>query len=208
MATFNSKIIKITEDVVEGIVRGVKIFVRAEEDGSPLKFHKKDYQLNSEEVAEYVLNQSSIKPIIERICADATIALIDKLSKQTNEKTENLIQPNKDIVEDLIAEKRPELEDVIKKPGISSLVITESYQTIVIEFYTDEISDTTVEYGLNETYGTILNNPDLVLKHVFYIENLPLETYHLRVKTKDVSGDESVSTNQVITLTIKDPPLQ
>ncbi len=86
--------------------------------------------------------------------------------------------------------------------GISVINQGKSFATIV--WYTDEASSSQVEYGKTIRYGFRApaqpqNNPSTgasagVTKHSVYIQNLVSgSTYHFRVKSKDASGNETVS---------------
>lgn len=81
--------------------------------------------------------------------------------------------------------------------GISAKEVT--LQSAVIEWATDEPSDSQVEYGTTSAYGfSTPLNPGFSVLHQLPIGGLlPQTVYHYRVKSKDASGNLSVSGDQV-----------
>ena len=66
----------------------------------------------------------------------------------------------------------------------------------VITWVTDELADSTVEYGLSVNYGSETFNASKVVNHSVSLSGLlPAATYNYRVKSKDAAGNESVSGN-------------
>ncbi|MBI1866282.1 MAG: hypothetical protein HYS02_00755 [Candidatus Staskawiczbacteria bacterium] len=81
-------------------------------------------------------------------------------------------------------------------PLISSVSASNITTTgVVITWATDEYSETQIEYGLTNTYGSS-STLDIgrVASHSVTLSNLALNTiYHYRIKSKDASGNETVS---------------
>jgi hypothetical protein len=104
----------------------------------------------------------------------------------------------------------------ITKPAISDVKATVG-AGVVINWKTDELSSSQVEYGETNTYGSVVPpQPDTdpttgqwagVTDHSVTIskESLKQEvTYHYRVKSKDKAGNEAVSEDKKFT-TLKPP---
>ena len=72
---------------------------------------------------------------------------------------------------------------------------TPLYDTATITWTTDENSDSFVEYGLTTSYGRMTGLEDSMKSHsVTLPTNLtPATTYHIRVHSRDASGNEAVS---------------
>ena len=90
-------------------------------------------------------------------------------------------------------------------PVITSVLsCVEGEASASITWYTDESSDSRVEYGTTPSYGsTQVGSGTLV--HSVDLSNLtPATTYNYRVKSKDAAGNEAVSGN--FTLTTLSPP--
>lgn len=66
---------------------------------------------------------------------------------------------------------------------------------VLITWQTNEASDAQVEYGLNETYGSLSPlTSDLRILHTVALTDLsPGTTYHYRVKSRDAAGNLAVS---------------
>jgi phosphodiesterase/alkaline phosphatase D-like protein len=84
--------------------------------------------------------------------------------------------------------------------------------SVSINWTTDELSSSQVEYGLSTTYNiTVPTQPDTdpgsgqsagVTTHAVVITGLqPETTYHYRVKSKDAAGNEAVSDDRTFTTT-------
>jgi parallel beta-helix repeat protein len=66
--------------------------------------------------------------------------------------------------------------------------------SITISWTTDEISDSQLEYGPTNDYGSLIINPGLKTDHSLNIEGLSENTlYHFRVISNDKSGNFAVS---------------
>ena len=64
----------------------------------------------------------------------------------------------------------------------------------IITWQTDEISNSYVDYGLDTNYGSTAGQDDVTTSHSVDISGLATSTtYHFRVKSKDSSGNQSVS---------------
>lgn len=87
-------------------------------------------------------------------------------------------------------------------PVISNVQATNiSTDSATITWSTDEAADTRVEYGLTTSYGSLTAiDTSLITSHSQVLNGLQsLTIYHYRVKSKDVSGNESVSTDRTFT---------
>jgi Purple acid Phosphatase, N-terminal domain len=82
--------------------------------------------------------------------------------------------------------------------------------SVSINWTTDELSSSQVEYGADTTYGALepaqpADDPSTgqsvgVVTHPVVISGLqPLTTYHYRVKSKDAAGNEAVSADKTFT---------
>ncbi len=80
-------------------------------------------------------------------------------------------------------------------PVLSSIAANPSQLQVVISWLTDEDSTSQVEYGQDQTYGTLTPlNSNRVKTHSVTITGLgPLTTYHYRVRSKDTCGREALS---------------
>ena len=73
---------------------------------------------------------------------------------------------------------------------------TPSGTSIIISWNTDEASDSTVEYGLDENYGNIISNESLVTSHTITLTDLfPDTLYHFCVKSTDNKTNTNVSSD-------------
>ncbi|MES2213724.1 MAG: fibronectin type III domain-containing protein, partial [Patescibacteria group bacterium] len=83
--------------------------------------------------------------------------------------------------------------------AVTSSSITQSGANIT--WTTDENSDTQVEYGTSISYGqSSALNSSLATSHAVSLASLsPATLYHYRVKSKDVSGNLGISTDQTFT---------
>ena len=81
----------------------------------------------------------------------------------------------------------------ITPPVISSILVTSKTDTsAVIEWTTDELSDSVVQYGTGDIYYTGESSISLVNSHIIKLTGLdPNTTYNFRVFTADVSGNSS-----------------
>jgi len=80
--------------------------------------------------------------------------------------------------------------------NVSSSGLTQTQATI--SWTTDEFSTSHLDYGLTAAYGSSsILDPSLVTSHSVSLGGLSAgTTYNYRVRSKDASGNESVSTNQ------------
>ncbi len=83
-------------------------------------------------------------------------------------------------------------------PSISSLGVANlTSNSGVIYWFTDELSDSVVEYGLTSAYGSSTGSGAEATTHALLLANLmPGATYHFRVKSTDLSGNVSISEDQ------------
>jgi hypothetical protein len=86
-------------------------------------------------------------------------------------------------------------------PIISNVLaggLTDTSATIT--WTTDQSSDSVVEYGFNTSYGSAVTNIASLSFHTVTISGLsPNTTYHYRVKSKNTSNQQGVSTDYVFT---------
>jgi phosphodiesterase/alkaline phosphatase D-like protein len=81
-------------------------------------------------------------------------------------------------------------------PTISNIHVENiTYESAVLVWNTDEKSDSQVEYGLSQSYGSLSNLvSNLVTSHSIILSGLMADTtYHYRVKSRDGSGNITVS---------------
>jgi hypothetical protein len=106
-------------------------------------------------------------------------------------------------------------------PVITSgpIVSSKTDTTAVMEWTTDEVSDSVIEYGLTTSYSSSQSDPTDVTYHSIALTGLsPLTTYHYRVSSTDPSNNgptyssdnmfttnPSGTTNQPPTCTISSP---
>jgi glucose/arabinose dehydrogenase len=98
----------------------------------------------------------------------------------------------------------------ITPPVISGVAVASIGGTgATIQWTTNELSDSQVEYGLTTAYGsTTTINPALVTSHNVALSGLTdSTTYHYRVKSKDSSGNLGVSGDFTFTTLDVTPPI-
>ncbi len=90
-------------------------------------------------------------------------------------------------------------------PVISAVSADPSYDSAVISWTTDEAATSTVEYGTTSSLGQTAAPSGYVTAHSVGLNGLNAETtYYYRVRSKDSSGNESVSSTYSFT-TIAEP---
>lgn len=90
-------------------------------------------------------------------------------------------------------------------PPVISNVRTSSLRSnsTTISWTSDDASSSKVEYGRTISYGNSVDSPDLVTSHSLALNNLTGATqYHFRVKSKNSSGFEGVSSDRTFTTAI------
>ena len=99
------------------------------------------------------------------------------------------------------------------KPEITSIIDpsvddgTLGPKSASINWATDELASTQVDYGTSSAYGTSKSDPETgdptyVVSHSIVLTDLqPETTYHYRVKSKDAAGNEVVSDDKTFTTT-------
>src|SRR3989344_2921911 len=90
-------------------------------------------------------------------------------------------------------------------PIISGISSTSALNGATITWTTDEPSDTQIDYGLTNAYGsnTALSPSLVTTPHTQTIIGLASgTTYHYRVKSRDAAGNLGVSTDQIFTTTL------
>ncbi|MCR4284168.1 MAG: fibronectin type III domain-containing protein [Parcubacteria group bacterium] len=89
----------------------------------------------------------------------------------------------------------------ITPPVISNISASVTANSANITYATNEPGDTQIDYGLSTSYGTATNlNTTSVTSHSQTLNNLsPSTLYHYRVKSKDTSGNTSISTDRIFT---------
>ena len=95
----------------------------------------------------------------------------------------------------------PECESDIISPEISKMEVSEiTSKFATISWETDEKTDSLVQYGIDEKYTFISGNPTDIstplLQHEVLLPNLsPLTDYDLKVISRDIAGNVSLSNN-------------
>ncbi len=81
-------------------------------------------------------------------------------------------------------------------PEISGAAAMASTTTATITWTTDELSDSKVQYGPTNSYGTESSGASLTLDHVIAISDLiAASTYHYRVVSMDANSNNATSTD-------------
>ncbi|RLE37660.1 hypothetical protein DRJ17_06085, partial [Candidatus Woesearchaeota archaeon] len=90
--------------------------------------------------------------------------------------------------------KTAETPDVTP-PVISNIVVSATTdQTATIEWNTDELSDSFIDYGFTSNYGYKVGSSQDVLQHKITLTNLAIDTlYHFRVGSIDKSDNEALA---------------
>jgi hypothetical protein len=83
----------------------------------------------------------------------------------------------------------------ITPPEISDINVTDiGTSSATITWTTNEPADSEIEYGLDDSYGSSASSSDLATSHSVTLTGLDPDTeYHFRVKSRDGSGNLSVS---------------
>ncbi|MHB1316367.1 MAG: peptidoglycan-binding protein [Minisyncoccota bacterium] len=86
-------------------------------------------------------------------------------------------------------------------PVISTISSSENNQIVTITWNTDELSDTQVEFGITNQYGSIsvLQNSQTLTHSVTLSSLTPNSVYNYRVISKDSAGNISTSVNKTFT---------
>ncbi|HTK04833.1 MAG TPA: fibronectin type III domain-containing protein [Candidatus Eisenbacteria bacterium] len=94
-------------------------------------------------------------------------------------------------------------------PAISNISVTGITSTsATVNWSTDEIADSTVNYGLTASYGSQVTNAGLVASHSLNLTGLTDGTlYHFQVCSKDASNNQACSADQTFTTTDTAPPV-
>jgi len=73
-------------------------------------------------------------------------------------------------------------------------------KSLVITWTTDEPANSRVEYGETEAYGTMVASVEMTTDHAITLSGLiPGVTYHVRVRSQDSAGNQTVSPGRGIT---------
>ncbi len=90
-----------------------------------------------------------------------------------------------------------------KAPTISGITESSVGQTsATINWTTDELANSVVEYGTTTSYGTTESDSSLVTSHSITLTNLSGNTtYHYRVKSTDAANNTTTSSDQQFTTT-------
>ncbi|MEE9412130.1 MAG: LamG-like jellyroll fold domain-containing protein [Methylococcales bacterium] len=87
-------------------------------------------------------------------------------------------------------------------PVINNIQATVSNTTATITWYTDEVANSLVDYGLNYTHGTTANAPALTTFHSIILTGLAAGTeYHYLVSSTDGSGNLAKNVDLTFTTT-------
>ena len=90
----------------------------------------------------------------------------------------------------------------ITPPVINNIQATVTDTTATITWTTDENADSSVNYGVNDSYGLNTNNVALSTSHSLLLNGLtPGTDYHYEVSSSDASANTSVSADLTLTTT-------
>ena len=92
-------------------------------------------------------------------------------------------------------------------PTISNITVSNiQYNTALISWQTDEPASSYVEFGLSTSYGRIYGQDDSTTSHSVQLPKdlIPDSTYHFRVRSRDLAGNEAIS--QDFTFTTAESP--
>ncbi len=90
----------------------------------------------------------------------------------------------------------------ITAPIISAIASSTSQTSATITWTTDESATSTVNYGLNTSYGTASSSSSLVTSHSISLSGLTASTaYHFQVASADASGNVATSSDYTFTTT-------
>ena len=90
--------------------------------------------------------------------------------------------------------------DDVTAPVVSNIQATVTNTTATIVWDTNELSDSTVNYGLDNSYGLTQSNTTLVSNHSITLTGLSTDTdYHFEIVSSDGSNNSSTSTDQSFT---------
>ena len=167
---------------------------------------KRDEVVISKEIVAPILfsSYSYLKEnnvLIEDLISEATYdinIIVEDQSGHTLEKKYTGIIPAR--LQDAMADDRepPLISDITASP-IKKAVFLET----TIAWDTDEPSTSCVEYGFSDQYGQYTSEDIALSKH--HIVNLHEltsgKTYHFKVKSRDISGNEAVSKDYVFNTT-------
>jgi hypothetical protein len=86
-------------------------------------------------------------------------------------------------------------------PTISNISVDNITQTSArVNWSTNELADSRVDYGTAVAYGSVATNATLVANHQITLNGLAAGTlYHFTVNSKDAAGNSSTSTDQTFT---------
>ncbi len=88
----------------------------------------------------------------------------------------------------------------VTPPDISDVAAGVQDRTATITWTTDEAADSTVDYGLDTSYGSQVTDATLVLSHSVELIGLqPSKTYNYRVTSTDAAGNPASSANYTFT---------
>ncbi len=105
-------------------------------------------------------------------------------------------------------------EDMTFETPLSDLLISEvtvlesTPSSFTVVWSTDRPSDSQVEYGTSQAYGSATPvDPDLAIDHTVMVNGLlPSSTYHFRVRSEDAYGCVVVSDDQMVETDSNEPP--
>ncbi|MEK7184568.1 MAG: fibronectin type III domain-containing protein, partial [Patescibacteria group bacterium] len=88
----------------------------------------------------------------------------------------------------------------VSAPVISSIASTTATSTATVTWTTNELSTSTLEYGLTNSYGTASSSVVSVTSHSISVSSLTPDTaYHFRVSSRDSSGNVATSSDYILT---------
>jgi chitodextrinase len=95
----------------------------------------------------------------------------------------------------------------IDPPSISSVGVTGiTAGSAIVYWFTDENSDSQVEFGTTTAYDGVVSSSSMVRSHGLLMPNLaPETTYHFRVRSRDASGNTEFSGDDTFTTSAAAP---
>lgn len=128
---------------------------------------------------------------------------VDSLIAKIGAGASGDVQPAVDKIKAITAKVQAQVSGV--GSGISAIAVSDiTGSSASVGWVTDQPSDSLVEYGADTNYGSSTPlDASPVTTHKSAISGLlPSTVYHFRVKSKDASGKESVSSDGTFTTTV------
>jgi hypothetical protein len=95
----------------------------------------------------------------------------------------------------------------IQAPVLSVPVVSIDAEQAVVRWYTDEPSDTWIDYGTSQTYGTVISRGAYSQSHEVVLTNLTRSTqYHFQFASVDAAGNIAENSASELAFTTLDEP--